>query len=573
MSVKLLCAWGQYPYNAIITLDANTEASMVSAKVATTDLTGGVVWVPQGPGQPPWPSSTQVAALNLLNQQTICPARVAILGNSITGFGAALRNINSYTSWAANSAISLSAAVFPQFSDLSGGINAIKWVCTTAGTTGAIEPAWKWSDPVGTTYTDGTVVWTAQAETTTPFTQWAWGFWHMAQARSGQRAREVCVVHRSGMKSATIMAYHDRMLATNPDIVFYATMWENDVGNNAVVLATVQADFAAWVAAADAVRAQGKTVWVADVLPSASVDSSSAFTGYSAGNGTNAWNWLNRKIREYAAARRDVVLIPWSQAYLDSNPATPTYPENTTTFTSSTGTGQALKWTDGVHGGTNAHWRLSGYIVPALNRLPEVAYFSPSLDTDQIVTNPNQFGTSGTRGATIGSGTVPNSLTADAFGGTAGSTSVAQVARPDLVTPWTKVTGVAAAAASGDAISLSYTAAAGLGDFVAGDVCQGFAELKIDANPTLLTIPQTRVRMHSAASSWVYSGSLPTNEQDLAPSITADTTLLLKTPPFMFQSGTTGVSVYNRAEWRGAAAVNASFGRMAMVRLSAKDLV
>jgi hypothetical protein len=48
MTVKLLGPWGPQPAGTLYTTDATTEAAMVAAKVATADLTGGVVYVPPG---------------------------------------------------------------------------------------------------------------------------------------------------------------------------------------------------------------------------------------------------------------------------------------------------------------------------------------------------------------------------------------------------------------------------------------------------------------------------------------------------------------------------------------------
>lgn len=45
MTVRLLAAYGQYPINAIVALDAGTEAGLVAAKLAVTNLTGGVAYV------------------------------------------------------------------------------------------------------------------------------------------------------------------------------------------------------------------------------------------------------------------------------------------------------------------------------------------------------------------------------------------------------------------------------------------------------------------------------------------------------------------------------------------------
>jgi hypothetical protein len=49
MTIRLLCAYSIYPQNAIVTLDAGTEAGLVTAKIASTTLTGGVAYVPPVP--------------------------------------------------------------------------------------------------------------------------------------------------------------------------------------------------------------------------------------------------------------------------------------------------------------------------------------------------------------------------------------------------------------------------------------------------------------------------------------------------------------------------------------------
>ena len=343
---------------------------------------------------------------------------VAILGNSIISQAACLNNVNAGVGWSAGQVYTTSAVGYPQIHDYSGGVQAIKWVATTGGTTGATEPNWKWSDPVGTTYTDGTVVWTAQAETATPFASYSWGFWTMAQALSGQLLNEWCVVGASGKQSDVILSYLPRVMATNPDVVAFFALFENDCAPGAAPnLTTIATRWDAFVVAADSVRAVGKRVMVSTVLPSGNIDSSSAFTGYSAGNGTKAWMWLNQKIREYARARQDVILWDCSQVYIDSNVANPVYPENSTTFTSAAGTGQALKYTDGIHPEKNAGWKLAKTLAPILTaNFPSRQIFNPAGDTWQISPNPLNFGTAGTKTANIGSGTSPNLLTSDAFG-------------------------------------------------------------------------------------------------------------------------------------------------------------
>lgn len=45
MTIRLLTAYDKYPINAIVTLDAGTEAGLVAAKMASTTTTGGVPYV------------------------------------------------------------------------------------------------------------------------------------------------------------------------------------------------------------------------------------------------------------------------------------------------------------------------------------------------------------------------------------------------------------------------------------------------------------------------------------------------------------------------------------------------
>lgn len=51
MTVKLLSAWGNQPPGTLYTSDANTEAAMIAAKVATATLAGAGPWTP--PAAPP----------------------------------------------------------------------------------------------------------------------------------------------------------------------------------------------------------------------------------------------------------------------------------------------------------------------------------------------------------------------------------------------------------------------------------------------------------------------------------------------------------------------------------------
>nr|WP_315401794.1 GDSL-type esterase/lipase family protein [uncultured Duganella sp.] len=52
MTVRLLAAYGIYPANAIVTLDAGTETGLIAAKLASANLTGGVAYTaPSAPNQ------------------------------------------------------------------------------------------------------------------------------------------------------------------------------------------------------------------------------------------------------------------------------------------------------------------------------------------------------------------------------------------------------------------------------------------------------------------------------------------------------------------------------------------
>jgi hypothetical protein len=93
MSIKLLTPYSKYPHNAIITLDAATEAALVANKTATTDLTGGVTWVePTFPNK--YPSGelapAQIAAGGVA-QVAVTAAGVLLDGNGspVSGGGSA----------------------------------------------------------------------------------------------------------------------------------------------------------------------------------------------------------------------------------------------------------------------------------------------------------------------------------------------------------------------------------------------------------------------------------------------------------------------------------------------------
>lgn len=143
-TVKLLTEWNGYPHNAIITLDDGTATGLVAGKIATTTTAGGVVYVP--PDQPAYTvpmvaefdpdtpsalpalkargqtvfSAAKVAAIDavvsgagiLANIVSVGPARVAVVGASITGASASSGPTKTYT-WIAGLSTSGLKAEFP----------------------------------------------------------------------------------------------------------------------------------------------------------------------------------------------------------------------------------------------------------------------------------------------------------------------------------------------------------------------------------------------------------------------------------------------------------------------------
>jgi hypothetical protein len=79
MTVKLLGPWGLQPAGTLYTTDATTEAAMVAAKVATSDLTGGVVYVPPGGATVP-PSSGSGGGIALGGGSDMTAATVGAYG-------------------------------------------------------------------------------------------------------------------------------------------------------------------------------------------------------------------------------------------------------------------------------------------------------------------------------------------------------------------------------------------------------------------------------------------------------------------------------------------------------------
>lgn len=515
--------------------------------------------------------------------------RVALLGNSImaqNGIKNPGAGSGGYDIWASSIAKTLTNTIAPQGIDLSSGYwPHLYYTCVQAGTTGTLEPSWPLA--VGQRVADGTVVWECTAIRTDQIA-WDYGWWHIAQALSGQRLNEVYISGRSGKKAREVLSYIDTAMAKNIDTMVLAAVWENDCWPGAFpVLATVQSDWYWAKAEMDRVRGLGIKLMVSTVLPSGFFDTTGVggtlYTGYSNGTATRCYQWLNRKIKEYAKDRADVILIDYADLYTDPDPANPVWPERVITYTAANGS-TGVK-TDGIHPYGAMRMALGQFIAPILSaNFPAVNQFSNALDQNGPALNPKHFGTAGTKGvATITpTGTGPsNGYTATAFGANASASVLSKVARTDKITgEWVQQTIVFTGAASQtDGPTLNNTAVltlAGSG-LVVGDIVQSFAELKILGTPApaLLQFPQLRTRFNggSAPFDFINSAVLNSSDQNMGQMITADTLFTLKTVPVQVPAGCTAITNYWKAPAGGAnATYTVQYGQVANNKIVVPDL-
>jgi len=501
--------------------------------------------------------------------------RIALLGNSITAQAQpAYGDAKTAPNWGPTVAVTAGQSMNPPSMDLTAGVKFLKYVATVSGICGATEPVWPTT--VGATVADGTVTWQCQATTTTT-ASWGMSWWSIAQALAGQPMDEVYIVGQSGRQSDTILATLDRVLAANPDVVFFANVWENDVWpGGAPSLATISARFDAYVAAVDRVRTLQKRVIVQTVLPHGSIDAGSAFTSYAKGTGTKAWTWLNAKIREMARARQDVILFEPDVLYADPLPANGSncWPENATTFTSESGAGQALKRTDSIHPYLAGAWQIGKALAVVLQKYFQApARFGTAGSESSVTVNPLKGGTAGTAGTNV-TGTVANGYTLNNYA-TTGAGTASLVARTDISGNWQRLAYTASAGADG--AQLISTAVAALGTLAVGDVVQMFSEQRVLASPApaLVTGWNNVLRFQGAGSAFDASSggrALGTADHDIGQFIAADTVFVWKTPPVPVPAGTTGLSTYPKLAGRGTAVFTVDFGRESIQRVSVQAL-
>ena len=356
-------------------------------------------------------------------------------------------------------------------------------------------------------------------------------------------------------------------MALEPDYVVFAGWPENTLWpGSSPSLSTVSTAWGRFLARMEQVRLAGKQLILLTPFCNGNLDAASAFTSYSAGNGTKAHYWWCAKVREYASRYRDsVIFLDAAAIYVDPNVANPVWAENAATYLSAAGSGQQLKKTDGIHPNHAANWLIGQAMATLLQQsVPAVDHFATgSGDAYNMAPNPLNYGTAGTLG-TGASGSVANNQTLTAYG-TGGAVTGSKVARTDAPGSWQRA---AYSASTGDNVDLVNSAElllAGKG-ISAGDVVQLFAEIRIAANPVLLTHPRAQMRFRTDSSdctapTWSYAGNHGSSDQDLGQFITSDTTFILKTHPTKVPADCTRMNIHRKVFGRGACNFTADFGR------------
>lgn len=396
--------------------------------------------------------------------------RVACFGNSIGSQGFVPYGNTGDQQWDPGLAKALNSYIFPRYHKMYDIYHNLRYKCTKAGTTGTAEPDWPYT--IGEVVADGTAEFTCEASTFVP--QVGAGYWGIAQAMSGQRLDEVFVVGASGETSDAILPYVDRADHAKIDIYYFGPMFENDIVN--LSAAQVSSNWAALKSKINELRRNGKRIILQTCLTSGRIDSGvNAFTGYVAGEKTASILSLNDNIREFCISAPDVFLLDVFDVYVDPNYAHPVWPENETDFLSISGTGQALKYTDGVHPQGAGCFKLAKYVAQKLSQwFPEISHFEPN-GNSQYFANCYNYGVSGAK-AGASSGVVADLHTLNAAA--TGTAICSKETMDGSLSSWQKV--AFDFSVGGEISFFEYTRTEPL---TPGDITQIFTEVKVAANP------------------------------------------------------------------------------------------
>lgn len=479
--------------------------------------------------------------------------RVALFGNSI-GAASYLPSLGATTAgvWVRGASVSSGEIRQPISFDLRSGVLPVAYQASNAGTCGQTEPIWP--TKIGSSVVDGDVTWTAVGSSNA--VTYPHGGWTLAQARSGQQFDEVFMVGASGQDSQFILGYRDKSALASPDVMAYLHIWENDVTDSSASLETIKTRFSSFASVVASDISLGRKVIVSTALPRSIIDAASSFTGYSAGAMTDKINYLNYSIRKLAKIP-GVFLADIAELYIDPNYANPVWPDNSTTFTSKTGTGQTLKYTqDGTHPWLAGHWAISSVLAKTIALIGiEIHGFAPRGSSYDLISNPLWYGTAGS--ASGASGVFADKVSLTIYGTAAGVTG-SQVARTDGPNGWwQRIVG----AHSADLQGFNYgTENLSLPVNLRSIPVQGFREYRILAGSSNFQNIQVAIGFADKTLN-AYSGTAITSQQGLGQFIASDTVLLLKTPPVVPPSGATLCSLYDYWQSYNTASYTIDVGR------------
>lgn len=167
MTIRLLCEYGRYPANAIVTLDAGTEAGLIASKRALADTTGGTPFVPvSGAVQ----SRSGSFTVHTGRAETI----VLLEGQSLNAVGAA-NTVGSIARVDVNGASigtpqAVSVGAIPTFGPFSGS-QRVLISCTTGSIDAAVGDAVLGASKLAMDQSGQQTGWTSPAGILMPFRQ------------------------------------------------------------------------------------------------------------------------------------------------------------------------------------------------------------------------------------------------------------------------------------------------------------------------------------------------------------------------------------------------------------------
>ncbi|MYM25776.1 hypothetical protein GTP46_24415 [Duganella sp. FT135W] len=156
MTVRLLCAHGRYPQNAIVTLSSATEAGLVAAQMASADLTGGVPFFYRIIPSPPVAALAGGAVSLRTNEQATVsvPEGQQLLVTGGAAAGGAVQRLDAFDV-PTGAAVPVTPGKLPAFGPYSGTQKLL--ITCTAGTIDAVVADAVLNFPVATSTSTGVI--------------------------------------------------------------------------------------------------------------------------------------------------------------------------------------------------------------------------------------------------------------------------------------------------------------------------------------------------------------------------------------------------------------------------------